>query len=399
MYKRALNNLFIKILFSASLALFFSACKNKATKKENPPQNITSVDTVQKAKKPHVRFLKEKQQKLAELYQTKVKDTQFNGCVLIAQNGTILYSNAFGYKKIKTKTPLTLNTAFQLASTSKPLTAAGILVLVQKGLINLNDKVKKYIPKFPYADITIQMLLNHRSGIKNYLYFAEDYCDKQGCYKKHALNNDDVIEIINTHIPEPYNKAGKQFNYCNTNYALLASIIEIVSKQTFASYMKENVFMPLGMNNTWVHSENHTDTNCPIAIGHLRNGRLERNKYADNVVGDKGIYSTVEDLFKWDKALYGNKILSDSIKNKAFKGYSYEYKGKRNYGLGWRITEFKNGEKDIYHNGWWHGFNATFYRQPTKKITIIALSNRANKSAFKTNDILKIINDIDAQGI
>ena len=366
-----------------------SSCGNIANQAKadliNPP-NRDSINNI--LREIHA---DEKIKRLEELYEKKVKYTGFNGCVLIAQKGQILYKKAHGYASFKTKEPLKTNTAFQLASASKPFTATAILMLMERGQLHLKDKVSHYIPDFPYTDIDIQMLLTHRSGLNNYVYFGEPFCDRNKCYNGGVYDNKAVIEIMNTSKPTPFCPPNTKFGYCNTNYVLLASIVEIISGQSFHDFMRENIFVPLKMHNTWVKTKNSFQHHTNVARGHQRNGKPEYNTYADDVLGDKGIYSTVEDLLKWDQALYTDRLLKKETLEKAFCGYSNERPGKRNYGLGWRITEHSQGKKDVYHNGWWHGFNATFFRRPSDEITIIVLSNINNKSAYIINDILQII--------
>jgi CubicO group peptidase (beta-lactamase class C family) len=334
----------------------------------------------------------EKAKKLEALYNQKTK-YGFNGCVLIAQKGHILYKGAHGYANFKTKQPLKINTAFQLASASKPFTAAAILMLMERGQLHLSDKVTCFIPDFPYPDIDIYMLLTHRSGLNNYVYFSVPYCENYKSYKGGIYDNNAVLDIMRNTKPAPFCPPDKKFGYCNTNYVILASIVEKVSGQSFHDFMRENIFAPLKMNNTWVRTPNSFAHHSNVAVGHTVAKRLDQNTYADDVVGDKGIYSTIEDLLKWDQALYSDKLLKQETLEKAFTGYSKEHGGKKNYGLGWRITEHQKDKKDIYHNGWWHGFNTTFFRRPSDEITIIVLSNINNKKAYLINDVLQVIDN------
>jgi len=385
--------------FIVFLAIGFSSCGNIASEAKSvyvaPIVNQDSIDAV----------LKEidavtKTKKLEEIYQKRIQ-FGFNGCVLIAQRGQVLYKKAVGYTSFKTKQPLQINTAFQLASASKPFTAVAILMLMERGKLNLSDKVNQYIQGFPYPDITIQMLLSHRSGLNNYVYFGEPFCTDDKCYKGKPYDNDAVIEIINESKPATYCPPNKKFGYCNTNYILLASIVEKVSGLKFADFMRKNIFVPLQMNNTWIHTSVSKTLERNIALGHTIMGKIDDNTYADEVVGDKGVYSTIDDLFKWDQALYSDKILKQETLEKAFTGYSNEHRGSRNYGLGWRILNHGHGKKDVYHNGWWHGYNITFFRRPSDEITVIILSNKNNKSAYLISDILAVVgkdyNDSDTE--
>ncbi len=334
----------------------------------------------------------EKAKQLNSLFAEKVKKTGFNGNVLIAQRGQIIYKNALGFANYKTKERLKINSAFQLSSTSKPFTATAILMLADSGKLNLSDNVKKFFPDFPYSNITIHSLLTHRSGLSNYVYFGEPYCDENNCYNGKTFDNNSVLHIMKTDKPPMYYAPNKKFGYCNTNYAILASIVEKVSGLSFADFMAQRIFKPLGMNNTWVHTPKNDPANKSITFGHNASCQIEKDTYADDVVGDKGIYSTVEDLFLFDQALYSEKLLKKKTLEEAFTGYSNEHKGKRNYGYGWRLTDNGNGNKIVYHNGWWHGYNSIFFRRLSDQTTVIILSNKDNRTIYKIEDILSIIN-------
>ena len=387
-----------KLLGSNLHKLFLFAVLNSIFSCKNPPTPPTQIeeypivvnqDSINKIRKEIK--ANEKEQKLNVLFKNKVKKAGFNASVLIAQRGQIIYKNAFGYANYKTKEPLKVNSAFQLSSTSKPFTATAILQLYDRGKLNLSDNVKKFFPDFPYPNINIFMLLTHRSGLSNYVYFGEPYCDENNCYNGKTFDNNSVLHIMKTDKPVAYYAPNKKFGYCNTNYAILASIVEKVSGMRFADYMDQNIFKPLGMKNTWVHTKNDPkDKN--ITYGHDAAGRMEQDTYADDVVGDKGVYSTVEDLFLFDQALYTNKLLKKKTLEQAFTGYSNEYKGKRNYGLGWRLTDSGDGNKVVYHNGWWHGYNSIFFRRLSDQTTVIILSNKDNRTIYKIEDILSIIN-------
>lgn len=376
----------------------FAACEERQSKRTNaePDQYVINQDSIDQVRKSI--DAKRKEKELDKLFTKKARHRWFNGCVLVAQKGQIIYKDALGYSNFKTKEELKINSAFQLSSTSKPFTATAILMLAERGKLNLDDSVQRFIPEFPYQNITIKSLLTHRSGLSNYIYFGEDFCDKENCYNGKTFDNDCVLEIMKNNKPAPYSSPNRRFEYCNTNYALLASIVERASGEDFRTFMKENIFEPLNMKNTWVHTPNYKPVNIPITVGHTSFGRIERNEYADGVVGDKGIYSTIEDLFLFDQAMYTEKLLSSKTIEEAFTGYSNERRGTRNYGYGWRITEEK-GAKIIYHNGWWHGYNSLFYRRIDDQTTVIILSNRDNKSVYKIEDVLEIITPAEKESI
>lgn len=300
----------------------------------------------------------------------------FNGGVLIAKNGTIVYEKYTGFHDLRQKDSLNADVPFQIASTSKTLTAAGVLKLVQEGKMGLNDPVTKYFPQFPYTAVTVKMLLNHRSGLPNYL----NYMDRSPWPHMQQASNTDVLNtLINWHPVQAY-QPDRHFNYCNTNYVLLALIIEKVSGQSYPQYMKENFFVPLGMTNTFVRTLNDS----LVTQSYQRNGALWTLDFSDGPYGDKNIYSTPRDLLKWDQALYEEKILNKAMLDSAFTPYSNERPGTHNYGLGWRMLLYPNGKKVVYHNGHWHGFNSAFARLIDENATIIILSNRYNTNVYTT---------------
>lgn len=333
----------------------------------------------------------EKSKVLAALFKQKSKKGRFSGCVLIAQRGQIIYQSAFGFANTKKKENLHINSAFQLASTSKTFTATAILMLKDEGKLKLTDTLQKYFPYLPYKNITIHDLLTHRSGLGNYLYFGEVLCDQKNCYQGKILNNENLLNMMMNEKPATYFIPARKFSYCNTNYALLALIIEQVSGMSYPDFMEKKLFEPLGMKDTWVHTAANDAKHKNKTVGHTSLGKLEEYDYGDEVLGDKGIYSTVNDLLLWDQSFYTEKLLKAETREQAFTGYSNEHKGKRNYGYGWRIIDNGKNNKAIYHNGWWHGYNAVFFRRPADRTTVIILSNRDNHALYQIQDILEIL--------
>jgi CubicO group peptidase (beta-lactamase class C family) len=374
------------LLFIFSLS-FFSCSEQQEVQKqvpvviqEKPKPEPCAVDTLNAAEK----------QRLLEEYFVKLnKKHGFNGNVLIAQNGTVLYKNAFGFANFKTKDSLTLNSEFQLASVSKQFTAVAIMILKEKGKLQYTDKVTSFIPEFPYPEITINELLAHRSGLPNYMYFCDHLC--QNTYT--PVSNDDVLELMETKRPEEYYRHGKRFQYSNTNYCILAKIIERISGQEFSEFLESNIFLPLEMKNTRVYSMIKNPVIPNEAIGHdYRRKHVERN-YLNGVVGDKGIYSTVEDLFKWEQALFNNKLLKKETLEEAFTPKNEKRRKNSNYGYGWRIYFMPDSTQILYHGGWWQGFRNNLVHIPKDKISIIVLSNYENRS-FTFNNVDDILNMI-----
>lgn len=315
----------------------------------------------------------------------------FNGSVLVAKNNEIIYERYNGFKKLGRKKDLQdtvdAHTPFHLASVSKTFTAMAILKLWEQGKLDIHDEVSKYLPGFPFPGTTIKLLLSHRSGLLNYVHFM----DRSNWNKRNFLTNNDVLQYIINHPNEVHAAPpGKHFEYSNTNYALLALIIERVSGQSYANFITNTFFKPLQMQDSYVF--NLTDT-AMAEKSYKRNGRPFRLEYLDQVYGDKNVFSTTHDLLKWDIALRSGNLFTPATLDSAYMPYSFEKAGKRNYGLGWRMILVSNGKKLIYHNGWWHGNRTVFIRMLDENTTIIALSNNDYSKVYASKKLCDLFGD------
>ena len=202
------------------------------------------------------------------------------------------------------------------------------------------------------------------------------------------VTNTDILQLLidNADKLKP-GRANAYFDYCNTNYALLALIVEKVSQISFSDYLNKVFFKPLGMNNSFVFSIDMAESVLP---SYKFNNQREPLMFLDAIYGDKNIYSTPRDMMKWDFALSKDQLFAEKTLEEAFKGYSYERRGTRNYGLGWRLVEMPTGKKIIYHNGWWHGNNTVFSRLPDDSTAIIVLGNKFNRSIYQAKKIAGI---------
>ena len=327
---------------------------------------------------------------LDSIFNERVKETGFNGCVLIAREGRVLYKKAMGYSDHENKKLLNANSAFQLASASKPFTATAILMLKDQGRLSLDDTIQKFIPDFPYKKVTIRSLLCHRSGLPNYMYFAEKYFSASD----KLVSNADIVNCMIKYKPARDNAPNKKFQYCNTNYCLLAYIVELISGKTFATYMKDNIFDPLGMKHSWILARKNDTVYYNRTKGYnSKDWEPAEVNILDGVNGDKNVYSSVYDMFIFDRALYSRKLLKKETLEEAYKGYSHEHPGTRNYGLGWRIIDHGKGWKLVYHNGWWHGYNTLFFRRPIDETLIVILCNHYNRSTYHIQDIQAVLDN------
>jgi CubicO group peptidase (beta-lactamase class C family) len=389
----------VSIILTISGIAIISSCQSNAARREAERKKASSDSVLYTlglsiAEKEAV--LKsprtiQMQRELQAFYNGKLLRSGFNGAILVARKGVIIFEQYHGYENSRTKIPVVDSSSFQLASVSKTFTGAAVLWLVQKEKLQLDDSLQKFFPEFPYKGINVRMLLNHRSGLPNYLYF----CDSLWKEESRFITNDEVIKLMEAHKPAMQHLPGTHFQYCNTNYLLLASIIEKVSGQKYAAFMAQTIFRPLGMNSTFVYDP-ASAVRSHQTQSHKYNGQFEPDTYFDGVMGDKGIYSSTRDMLKWDQALYSGQLLNEATLKEAYTPYSNEKPGVRNYGLGWRLMVYPDSTKNIiYHNGWWHGNNTVFYRFVQDSTTLIILGNKYNRGIYQA---VKPVRDILGHG-
>ena len=328
--------------------------------------------------------------KIDNYFSSLFKKGIFNGNILFAEKGKIIIKKSFGYANIRNKEKLTSNHTFQLASASKPFTAIATMQLIEKGLISLDDTVKKFIPEFPYSNIDIHQLLSHRSGMSQYTHFC-DRPDSIWPKRDSTITNENVIQIMGDIVPLINYPPNKKYYYCNTNYIILASIIEKVSGVEFEKYISDSIFKPLGMKNSLVYNRTNKEDLTLPAQGYEGSIPWE-DVYLNGCVGDKGIYSSTDDLLKFDRALNQNFLISDSLKKIAYEGKSEPFRINQNYGYGFRICNQKELGKIIFHTGWWKGFRVYFIKVLNKDQTIIVLNNIKRGRFMNIENLAKLLN-------
>lgn len=320
-----------------------------------------------------------------------------NGVVLYAEGEQVIFKKAYGWRNlVKQKDSIRLDDQFQLASVSKMFTAEAVMLLYSRGLLDYDDDITKYLPEFPYQGITIRNLLNHRSGLSRYETLADEHWPDRGV----PVSNDDIIRLYAQYKPDPYNQPDVTFHYTNVNYALLANIVEKVSGRHFEDFMRDEVFAPLGMERSFIYSLRGVDrikTYVETDVqGHdlLRKGaRRAQDDYLNGVLGDKGMYSTVEDLYRFRVAIDYGLFLPDSIQQEAFVPGSPLWKKGENYGFGWRMNENHPGV--LFHFGWWKGYRSFFIRDIAKRRTLIVLTN--TDSGVVGDALWEFVNDTTVQ--
>ncbi|MFH6999442.1 serine hydrolase domain-containing protein [Flavobacterium sp. FlaQc-57] len=379
-----------QILF---LILVLSSCGKD--KKTNTDNTSTTEDTLPKMKPlgPEKRltqaYLNSVTGRINHFYNKNWPNNTMNGSFLVARNGQIIFERYNGYANKNEDTKITANTPLHIASVSKVLTATAVLKLVNAGKIDLDQKVNTILKTFPYPDCTVRMLLSHRSGMRNYAYFTDR--DKSVWDRHNQLTNKDILNILATKDIGLESKTGTRFSYCNTNYAMLALIIEKITGLTYKEAMTQMIFKPLGMTNTFVF-DNEKDRK-KIVPSYKGNGVEIGFDYLDCVYGDKNIYSTPRDLLKFDRARNAPGFLKPELLKQVYTGYSNERKGTKNYGLGIRMINWDSGQNFYFHNGWWHGNTSSYIPLMKENVTIIALSNKMTRNTYAVRKLAPIFGD------
>jgi CubicO group peptidase (beta-lactamase class C family) len=349
-----------------------TSCKNSATPplKSEPPQPVQPISFRQLTPQEKETYT----EKASTFYSNILNNKTFNGSILIAKNGQILLEKYNGLANFSTKQQIDQSTTFHLASVSKTFTAMAVLRMWEQKQLSLDDDVRKYFPSFPYAGITVRLLLSHRSGLPNYAYVMPK--SNYGV----LYTNDDVINYFINNKPALSRPVNTAFQYCNTNFVILAKIIEKISGQAYPVYMKENVFNPLGMYSTYVCNKDNISS---VPQSYTPGNRPYTIESFDAIYGDKNIYSNVRDLLTWDKILYSGTFIKPQTAAMAYQPTSSEKQSVNNYGLGWRLINQDNVNV-VYHTGWWHGNCNIFTRIVQDTTTVIILSNRYNSNVFRT---------------
>lgn len=376
------------VVFTAPLLLLSCSSKNKNKDQSQSQIAAKPLDTTALLAYNPKNADKRIDAVMQELHRTR----GFNGNVLVAKKGKIVYEKAIGWADYLHRDSLKIGSQFELASVTKTMTSTAVLQLMERGKLKLDDDVKKFFPDFPYDGVTIRLLLTHRSGMMNYVYFIDDIYRKNHLNQRKGLTNAEAMKMIADYKPTRFNEPNKRFLYNNSNFMVLGSIIEKVSGMSYAQYMQENVFKPASMAHTHVYSKAVYDKIPVDVVGHDR-GQWRYSvvqNFLDGPVGDKGIYSTVGDLFLFDRALRAGLLLKPATLDSAYVPRNPMLHGHFSYGYGWR-TFTAPGQEVIYHTGWWHGFRHIYLRDMKDDITVVLLTNLANGSLLKLDDLFKTV--------
>jgi CubicO group peptidase (beta-lactamase class C family) len=295
--------------------------------------------------------------------------------VLVQLDGVPVVRCAYGYADLESRAPVTPESNFRLASITKQFTAAAILLLTEDGLLSLDDGVRKWLPLLPdvASAITIRQLLTHTSGIVDY----EDLIPASTTVQLHDAN---VLSLLESQ-GRTYFPPGTAWRYSNSGYALLALVAERASGRPFAELLRERIFAPLGMAGTVAHQVG-IDVVRHRAYGYVAEGdgwRRMDQSLTSAVLGDGGVYSSIDDLAKWDDALHDDRLLSAALRRQAFAPATPTDDPSVAYGLGWRIT----GDS-LWHSGESTGFRNVILRFPARRLSVIILTNRDHPGPYPT---------------
>jgi CubicO group peptidase (beta-lactamase class C family) len=301
--------------------------------------------------------------------------------VLVIYKDVPIIRRSYGFANMEEQTHVTSVTNFRIASLTKQFTAAAILLLAEEKnrQLQLDDRIReKWLPTLPEATsaITIRHLLTHTSGLIDYEDVIDDNADPN-----HQLSDSDVLDILSSQNRTYFTPPGTRYRYSNSGYTLLALIVELASEKRFADFLREQIFLPLQMNDT-VAYEKEISTIAHRAFGYSNNGSswIQTDQCQTcAVLGDGGIYSSIDDLAKWDAALYDNRLLSLESLRLAFTPAVRTDDPAIQYGMGWQISADM-----IWHLGETTGFRSVILRFPKRRLTIVVLTNRNSPTPYQT---------------
>ena len=370
--------LFLKYILVSLIFIYFSSCN----------QNVSSLTCSQA-------------NKYSEFISCMKSKGLSTGNILVYEKGEIVFQSSNGLRAIDPIDSLTLNSQFRLASVSKQFTSVAVMKLKQEGKLDYDQKVSSILNDFPHGNITIKHLLQHTSGIADYIKIINQNYVPQNSTKRNILGNNEILDIFYNSNPKLKFQPGEKYEYSNTGYLVLASIVEEVSKQHFREFLKENIFDPLNMNNTLLYSyKEGYDSDMPNRVfGYSLNedkDGYEINDYhiVNDVRGDGGIYSTINDLFKWNMALLDYKVVPKKLLDEAWRVGTLNNGKDSGYGYGWFIGD-SSKPKSVFHSGGWVGFVTYLYNEIDTKSGYVILTNDSSRVLV---DIINSLNSIRETG-
>lgn len=320
----------------------------------------------------------------------------FSGVVLVAEKGKAVYHRAFGYRHYLSKSLNDTTSIFELASVSKQFTAMAIMLLKEEGKLQYDDLLDKYIPGLPYPGITIRHLLNHTSGLPDYQAMMDRYWDKTK-----VAGNDDNIAYLQKYQPAKNFEPGTRYEYSNTGYMLLASVVEKVTGEDFAGFCRSKIFLPLQMTQTDIRTLEEKKKLPTMAWGHLWVEERKQYVQADSFPafnytlwlghrkGPGRISATTSDLLRWDVALHAEHLISKSALQEAFSPAILKDGSPSPYGFGWSLRTHPTLGTIVEHTGDNPGYKTKIVRYIDSQRLVVVLCNNAHR------DMDTLLNNIE----
>ena len=309
--------------------------------------------------------------KVDQLFATFREGVHPAAAVLVVRDGKIVHQGAYGYADVDKKVPLTVEGTFRLDSVSKQFTAMAVMLLAGDGKLAYEDLVSRYVPALAtYPGVTVRNLLTHTGGLPEYYEIIDT---------THGWpSNADAAKLLGQ-MAKPVFEPGTRYEYSNPGYDMLAQVVEGASGERFADFVNERIFVPLRMSHSLVHD--HTKPAVPrrvLGYDKTDTGFVLNDEHPLNgIVGSGGVFSTLGDLYLWDQALYGDRLVSQMALQQAFTPYVLKNGESTGYGFGWRIDEY-HGMRRIHHGGSWVGFRSHITRYPDAHLSIVILANRSD---------------------
>lgn len=367
--------------------------------------SIKTIITITLCSLTHVLFAQtddpaSKAHLLDSIYTGLYASGSFNGNVLIAEKGKVIFQKSYGIANEATGKVLDAQSTFDLASVSKQFTAMAIVLLKKRGKLNYDDFLSRYIPELSFYDsVTIRNLLTHTGGVPDYEELFEEKWEKS----KIATNKDLISEFAK-YKPKLDFQPGQKWQYSNTGYVLLAVVIERVAKMPYRQFIQGNIFDPVKMKHTIIHHSVYAPRKLDnYAVGYFTDTLMEKvspysrgsqsyEYYLDGIEGDGSVHSTLNDLLAWDRALYSDKLINADDKKEIFSSSKTKDGKETNYGFGWRVYNNEKYGKMVNHSGSWAGYISYIERHLDNDKTIILLQNTNSPvSKIAAADIRKIL--------
>jgi len=319
------------------------------------------------------------------------KETTPGAAVLVIREGRIVLKRTYGMADREAKTPITANSAFQLASVSKQFTAMAIMILIDRGKLHYDDTLAQFFPSFARLanPITIRHLLNHTSGLREYDYTLETEA-KRATTSSTSRSNPTAEDALRSLEREQNLRfaPGTQYEYNSSNYLVLALIVERVTGERFADFLKKNIFDRLGMRDSSVLDERHIQPRRKVVSYRSTKGGYSKlgGRIGGSIYGDMNVFATLDDLYRWDQALYTERLVRRETLDQAFASGRLNDGTDVGYGFGWQVRDFL-GLAALAHSGWALGFRIFILRIPSRQFSVIVLANAddLNANVFAAN--------------